>query len=416
MTSCSAFKTYCITLFFWSAKVSFQRRPGATDVSTFIAMCDRCLSASLPGRSYSTTLYSILMGSGGSKKAAEAAKAEPKQEPVAEPTAEPKAEPKAEPTGGTEGAAAPFAPMAADGPYKIVDPEDFVVESLKLAGGVLEENADVREGKVLQVAKHPDEHMMEYWLKVEYGTAQVAFVHTLMSCGWNSSHCIRNVGDAQFPPDEKNLPVSLPSDEAEPAEGPYKIVDPEDFVVEGVKSCGGQLTGKDAIKHGKVLQVAKHPQESRMDYWLKVEYDSKIAFVHMLMSCGWTSTEVLEDVGDAAFPPEKGAELPDLKPDDYAQEFVCPEHQDAIEKDEKLKAAFPEFSDFDKNSDMKAIWRGPTGFWLEVNCKGSRYGVHYLEPEGAGPESWAINCAVKLAEDEEFPPEPRTTRGKAVAF
>jgi len=191
-------------------------------------------------------------------------------------------------------------------------PEDFVVEGLKLAGGAVSDHDDVRQGKVLQVAKHPEEHMMQYWLKVEYGSGKIAFVHTLMSCGWNSSQVIRGVGDAQFPPDPNNLPVSTDAPAAaEALEAPtddavYKIMDPpEDFVVQGLPPCGGIAADNDAVRQGKVLQVAKHPEESRMQYWLKIEYgSSQIAFLHMLMSCGWTSDKLLLDVGDAAFPPD----------------------------------------------------------------------------------------------------------------
>lgn len=47
------------------------------------------------------------------------------------------------------------------------------------------------------------------------------------------------------------------------------------------------MSDHEDVRSGKVLAVAKHPTDYRMDYWLKVEYgDSKIAFVHMLMSCG----------------------------------------------------------------------------------------------------------------------------------
>lgn len=394
------------------------------------------------------------MGSGGSKKAAEKAeaKAEPEKKPEAgeTPAATPAAAPAATPAAAGPAAAIPAAPLAhwtppadevADGPYQIVDPPPpFVVEGLKLAGGVVSDHADVREGRVIQVAKHPSEHMMHYWLKVEYGPGQIAFVHTLMSCGWNSDHCIRAVGDASFPPDEKNLPVST---EAAPAaedagEGPsddavYKLMEPaEDFVLEGLKSCGGIVADKDDVKHGKILQVAKHPHEPRMQYWLKVEYgESKVALVHMLMSCGWTSDQLLLDVGDVQLPLDPknmptskegdegagGVPLPDLKPADYVQEFVDPSHLDAISSNPFLRSVFPEASE----GQVKSIWRGPKGFWLEVSGEpeATRYGAHFLEPEGGRLEEgehYVINCAVKLGPDEEFPPEPLSTSGKAVAF
>lgn len=381
------------------------------------------------------------MGSGGSKKAAEKteAKAEPEKKPEAgeTPAATPAAAPAATPAAP---AAALETPAMEDGPYTIVDPpEDFVVEGLKLAGGVVSDHADVREGRVIQVAKHPSEHMMQYWLKVEYGTGQIAFVHTLMSCGWNSDHCIRGVGDASFPPDEKNLPVSTETAPAEDAgEGPsddavYKLMEPaEDFVLQGLKSCGGIVADNDEVKHGKILQVAKHPHEPRMHYWLKVEYgESKVALVHMLMSCGWTSDELLLDVGDVQLPLDPknmptskegdggagGVPLPDLKPADYVQEFVDPSHLDAISSNPLLRSVFPEASE----GQVKSIWRGPTGFWLEVQGEPemTRYGAHFLEPEGGRLEEgqqYVINCAVKLAPDEEFPPEPLSTSGKAVAF
>ena len=35
---------------------------------------------------------------------------------------------------------------------------------------------------------------------------------------------------------------------------------------------------------------------------------------------------------------------------------------------------------------------------------------------GPGSEVYYLTCAVKLPEDEEFPPAPLTTRGEAVAF
>ena len=40
-----------------------------------------------------------------------------------------------------------------------------------------------------------------------------------MSCGWTSDHVIREVGDAQFPPDPQNVPASetAPRAEAEAA-------------------------------------------------------------------------------------------------------------------------------------------------------------------------------------------------------
>lgn len=68
----------------------------------------------------------------------------------------------------------------------------------------------------------------------------------------------------------------------------YQIVDsPEDFVLQGLPPCGGIVSDHEDVRSGKVLAVAKHPTDHRMNYWLKVEYgDSKIAFVHMLMSCG----------------------------------------------------------------------------------------------------------------------------------
>ena len=388
------------------------------------------------------------MGSGGSKKSADKAAEKPETKP-AEPAAgyeagkDAKAEaapaaPAAAPAAAAEAspAAAPLEVPTDDAVYKIVDPpEDFVVEGLKLAGGVLSDHPDVREGKVLQVAKHPEEHMMQYWLKVEY-SGQIAFVRTLMSCGWNSSHVIRGVGDAQFPPDPKNLPVSAevapaPAPAA-PEEGPtddavYKIVDPpEDFVVQGLQSCGG-IVADSEVKHGKVVQVAKHPHEPRMHYWLKVEYgSSQVALVHMLMSCGWTSDQLLLDVGDVAFPPDPknlptsgGGDkpLPDLKPADYAQEFVDPSHQEAIATNESLKATFPEAS----VGQVRSMWRGPTGIWVEVTGEpgNTRYGAHFLEPEDQPHEEgqpYVMNCAVRLAEEEEFPPEPKAAKGKAVAF
>ena len=370
------------------------------------------------------------MGSGGSKKAAEQAAAAP----------------------------------AADGLYKITDPpENFVVEGLKCAGGVVSDHDDVREGKVVQVAKHPEGSMLQYWLKVEYGSGKIAFVHTLMSCGWNSDQVIRNVGDAQFPPDPKNLPKPKGDDQPPPKakeeelpkpkeddvasakgddptgmeppvdEAIYKIMDPpESFVVEGLAVNSRLRMDHPELCDAKVLQVAKHP-EDRMLYWMKVEDSSgKISLVHTLMRCGWTYDKAILDVGDVSFPPDPKAlpeshagggdggeaaavELPDLKPGDYVQEFVDPSHQDAIATDPKLKSVFPEAS----VGDVKSIWRGPTGFWLEVvgEPEMTRYGAHFLDSEetaGVGP--YTITCAVKLASDEEFPPEPRSTRGKAVAF
>ena len=258
---------------------------------------------------------------------------------------------------------------------------------------------------------------------------KIAFVHTMMSCGWTYNNAMLDVGEAAFPPVSKSMPEGEGGEgDGEDAEPLYKLLDsPEDFVVKGLQSCGGALTGHDDVKQGKVLQVAKHPVEPRMNYWLKVEYEGKIALVHMLMSCGWTSDNLIEDVGDVAFPPDpnnlpvsKGGavELPDLKPADYAQEFVDPSHQEAIATDPKLKSAFPEAS----VGDVKSIWRGPTGFWLEVvgEPERTRYGAHFLQDYDAPPpaegEKYIINCAVRLAQDEEFPPEPRATRGKAVAF
>jgi len=383
------------------------------------------------------------MGSGGSKKAAD--KAAEKADKPAEAAPAVAAPAAAAPAGAAPAGAAPAeaaAPAALEGPrddavYRVMDPpEDFVVEGLKLAGGAVSDHPDVQEGKVLQVAKHPEEHFMQYWLKVEYGSGQIAFVHTLMSCGWNSDNVIRGVGDAQFPPDPKNLPVSAEAAPAAapaaPEEGPmddavYNIVDPpEDFVVQGLTSCGGIVADNQDVKQGKVLQVAKHPQEPRMHYWLKVEYgSSQVALVHMLMSCGWTSDKLLLDVGDVQFPPDpknlptpkEGPALPDLKRADYDQEFVDPSHLDAIATNPSLKSVFPEAS----SGQVRSIWRGPTGFWLEVTGEpeGTRYGAHFLEPEGGHLEEgqqYVINCAVQLPEDEEFPPEPRTTKGKAVAF
>ncbi|CAJ1378874.1 unnamed protein product [Effrenium voratum] len=336
-------------------------------------------------------------------------------------------------------AAAPAAPAetpAADGLYKITENDtDFVIEGLNLAGGAISDHEDVRVGKVVQVAKHPEEFMMQYWLKVEYGESKIAFVHTMMSCGWNSSAVIRDVGDAQFPPDPNNLPAGKPKEAAPVAaedsffpEPVYTLVEaPEAFVLESLKIAGGEVSRHKDIQHeGKVLQVAKHPEEMRMQYWLKVEYgDSKIAFVHTFMSCGWNSDYVLRDVGEAQFPPpptslmgppEAGAgPLPDLKPSDYAMEFVDPSHQEAIKTDADLKSAFPEMSE----GDVKSIWRGPTGFWLEVVAEPdrTRYGAHFLQDEESRPEPpYKCNCAVRLAADEEFPPEPLVTKGKAVAF
>lgn len=177
------------------------------------------------------------MGSGGSKKSS--AKA---SEQVAEKTPVQVEATSSEKPG--EAAAEMPAEVKGDGPYQIVDPpEDFVVEGLKVCGGAVEEHEDVRGGKVLQVAKHPEEHMMQYWLKVEYGPSEIAFVHMLMSCGWSSNHVLRNVGDASFPPD----PPSLPQPEADAPEAPaadvevltgeelYTIADPpESFVVQGL--------------------------------------------------------------------------------------------------------------------------------------------------------------------------------------
>ena len=40
-------------------------------------------------------------------------------------------------------------------------PEAFILESLQSC-----ESTAVQEGKVIQVAKHPSEHVMQYWLKV----------------------------------------------------------------------------------------------------------------------------------------------------------------------------------------------------------------------------------------------------------
>lgn len=178
------------------------------------------------------------MGSGGSKKSADKVAEKADKPAEAAPAA---AAPAAAPAATPAEAAAPAAAAAPEGPiddavYQVVDPpEDFVVEGLKLAGGAVSDHPDVQEGKVLQVAKHPQEHMMQYWLKVEYGSGQIAFVHTLMSCGWNSDNVIRAVGDAQFPPDPKNLPASAEvapaAAPAAPEEGPvddavYNIVDP----------------------------------------------------------------------------------------------------------------------------------------------------------------------------------------------
>lgn len=68
--------------------------------------------------------------------------------------------------------------------YEIVDsPEAFIVDGLYSCAGSAGEHEDVMTGKVLAVAKHPGEHRMQYWLKVEYGEARVALVHMLMSCG-----------------------------------------------------------------------------------------------------------------------------------------------------------------------------------------------------------------------------------------
>ena len=204
----------------------------------------------------------------------------------------------------------------------------------------------------------------------------------------------------------------------------YKITDsPEAFIVSGLECASGAIEDHEEVRYGKVVQVAKHPQEMVMQYWLKVEYgeEKKIAFVHTLMSCGWMSTKVLCDVGDAQFPPQPEPELkppglPDLKPADYEQEFVDPSHLEAIKSDANLKSAFPEMS----AGQVKSIWRGPTGFWLEVVAEPgrTRYGAHFLEPEGSVPGEgpYVCNCAVMLPEEEEFPPEPLSTSGKAVVF
>lgn len=366
------------------------------------------------------------MGSGGSKKSS--AKA---SEQVAEKTPVQVEATSSEKPG--EAAAEMPAEVKGDGPYQIVDPpEDFVVEGLKVCGGAVEEHEDVRGGKVLQVAKHPEEHMMQYWLKVEYGPSEIAFVHMLMSCGWSSNHVLRNVGDASFPPD----PPSLPQPEADAPEAPaadvevltgeelYTIADPpESFVVQGLQSCAGMLSEREDLQNGKVAKVAKHPSEGVMRYWLQVEYGDRTAFVHMLMSSGWTSNLLIEDVGDADFPPDPRnlpsskpvVPLPDLKPADYEQEFVDPSHLEAIATNEDLKSVFPEAS----SGQVRSIWRGPSGFWLEVSAEcedePARYGAHFIEIE-EGSQQYTLTCAVKLAPEEEFPPEPRATKGKAVAL
>ncbi|CAE7337266.1 unnamed protein product [Symbiodinium natans] len=363
------------------------------------------------------------MGSGGSKKAQKSSDPTPEKETPpekpAESSTEKPAEPSATPAEPVESGTTPAEPMMPvpvtdDGPYRIVDPpDDFVVEGLKVCAGALEDHGDVREGKVLQVAKHPGEHVMKYWLKVEYGP-HIAFVHTLMSCGWTSDHVIREVGDAQFPPDPQNVPASetAPRAEAEAAaadaadlevpgpggDEPYtiflveQIMDaPEAFILESLQSCEST-----AVQEGKVIQVAKHPSEHVMQYWLKV--------------------------GDASFPPDprnlptsKAVPLPDLKPGDYDQEFVDPSHLDAIATNADLKSIFPEAS----SGQVRSIWRGAAGFWLEVTAEAEdepeRYGAHFVEPE-PGSQQYVLTCAVRLPKDEEFPPEPRTTRGKAVAF
>eukprot|EP00435_Cladocopium_sp_Y103_P047501 s999_g14.t1 len=214
----------------------------------------------------------------------------------------------------------------------------------------------------------------------------------------------------------------------------YQIVDsPEDFVLQGLQACGGIMSDHEDVRSGKVLAVAKHPTDYRMDYWLKVEYgDSKTAFVHMLMSCGslaaalvhpsfggWTSNKLMLDVsGDVAFPPGpksttagSSVPLPDLDPGNYDQEFVVPSHLEAIETNAKLKSVFPEAS----RGQVRSVWRHDDRFWLEVTSEGTCYGAHFIEPE-EGSEVYYLTCAVKLPEDEEFPPAPLTTRGEAVAF
>ncbi|CAL1154292.1 unnamed protein product [Cladocopium goreaui] len=195
----------------------------------------------------------------------------------------------------------------------------------------------------------------------------------------------------------------------------YQIVDPEDFVLQGLPPCGGIVSDHEDVRSGKVLAVAKHPTDHRMDYWLKVEYgDSKIAFVHMLMSCGWTSNKLMLDVGDVAFPPGQQATegssvpLPDLDPGNYDQEFVVPSHLEAIETNAKLKSVFPEAS----RGQVKSVWRHNDRFWLEVTSEGTCYGAHFIEAE-EGSEVYYLTCAVKLPEDEDFPPAPLTTRGEA---
>ena len=204
----------------------------------------------------------------------------------------------------------------------------------------------------------------------------------------------------------------------------YEIVDsPEAFIVDGLYSCAGSAGEHEDVMTGKVLAVAKHPGEHRMQYWLKVEYgEARVALVHMLMSCGWMSDQVILDVGnDVTFPPDphnlpKSAEssavpLPDLNPDDYEQEFVDPSHIEAIETNDKLKSVFPEVC----SGQVQSMWRNDDKLWVQVMADGTCYGAHFLESE-EGSQVYHLTCAVKLAEDEGFPPAPMTTRGQAVAF
>ncbi|CAE7333737.1 unnamed protein product, partial [Symbiodinium necroappetens] len=50
----------------------------------------------------------------------------------------------------------------------------------------------------------------------------------------------------------------------------------------------------------------------------------------------------------------------------------------------------------------------------ECEDEPARYGTHFIEIE-EGSQQYTLTCAVKLAPEEEFPPEPRATKGKAVA-
>ena len=54
-------------------------------------------------------------------------------------------------------------------------------------------------------------------------------------------------------------------------------------------------------------------------------------------------------------------------------------------------------------------------FQAEAEDEPARYGAHFVEIE-EGSQKYTLTCAVKLAEGEDFPPEPRATKGKAVAL